>query len=60
MKRDAKRTGKADDEAQVSAAEQLSGPVPTDVGSASEKAAADADWLSMATGDPALYIKETE
>ncbi len=59
MKRDAKRTGKTDDEAQVSVAEQLSGTGAPDVGSASEKAA-DADWLSMATGDPALYIKETE
>ena len=60
MKRDAKRTGKTDDEAQVSAAEQLSGTGAPDVGPASEKAAADADWLSMATGDPALYIKDVE
>ena len=60
MKREAKRTGKTDDEAQVSAAEQLSGTGGPDVGPASEKAAADADWLSMATGDPALYIKDVE
>ena len=60
MKRDAKRIAKADDEAQVSAAKQLSDTATADVGPATEKGAADADWLSMATGDPALYIKETE
>ncbi len=58
MKRDAKRIGKADDEAQVSAAEQLSDA--PDVGSTSDKVAGDADWLSMATGDPALYIKDIQ
>jgi hypothetical protein len=60
MRRDAKRAGWADDEAQVSAAEQVSGTDTTDIGSAPRKAASDADWLSMATGDPALYIKDAE
>lgn len=58
MKRDAKRTGRADDEAQVSAAEQVSGTDVADVGSASQKSDLDAEWLSMTTGDPALYIKD--
>ena len=57
MKRDAKRIGKADDEAQVSAAEQGFG---TDAGSAAQKSDVDADWLSMTTGDPALYLKDAE
>lgn len=57
MKRDAKRTGPADDEAGVAAAEQVPG---TDAGSAAQKSGVDADWLSMATGDPALYLKDAE
>ena len=60
MKRDAKRIGRADDETQVSAAEPVSIADGPDVGSAARKAASDADWLSMATGDPALYIKDAE
>ncbi|HEV8045314.1 MAG TPA: hypothetical protein VGP38_09050 [Rubrobacter sp.] len=60
MRRDAKRTEWADDETQISAVEQVSGTEDTDVGSASRKAASDADWLSMATGDPASYIKDAE
>ncbi len=60
MKRDAKRTGTADDEAQVSAAEQVSGTGAPDVGSAASKSDLDADWLSMTTGDPALYLKDAE
>ncbi len=60
MKRDAKRSGRADDEAQVLAAEQVAGTDAADVGSAAQKSALDAEWLSMATGDPALYIKDSE
>lgn len=60
MKRDAKRTGTADDEAQVSAAEQVSGTDAAGTGSAAHKSDLDADWLSMTTGDPALYLKDPE
>jgi hypothetical protein len=60
MKRDAKRIGRADDEVQVSAAEQVSGTDAADVGSAAQKSDLDAEWLSMATGDPALYLKDPE
>ena len=57
MKRDPKHTGPADDEARVSTAKQVPG---TDAGSAAQKSDVDADWLSMATGDPALYLKDPE
>jgi hypothetical protein len=60
MKRDAKRIGGTDDEAQVSATERVSAIEDADPTSAERKAAPDADWLSMTTGDPALYIKDTE
>ncbi len=60
MKRDAKRTGRADDEGRVSEPEQVSGIDATDVGSAARKNDPDAEWLSMTTGDPALYIKDSE
>ena len=60
MKRDVHRLGIPDDETQVSVAEQASGPDASDPASAARKAASDADWLSMTTGDPALYIKEAE
>jgi hypothetical protein len=59
MKRDAKRQGMMDDEAQVSAPEQALDPDAAPP-SAARKAAAEADWLSMTTGDPALYIKDAE
>jgi hypothetical protein len=60
MERDAKRIGKADDEAQVSAAEQVAGADARDGGSATRKGDPDAEWLSMTTGDPALYIKDAD
>ena len=60
MKRDAKRPGMADDEAQVSALEQAPEPDAAPPTSAPRKAAAEADWLSMTTGDPALYIRGAE
>ena len=60
MKRDTKRTGRADDEAQVSAAEQVAGADATDGGSATRKGDPDAEWLSMTTGDPALYLKDAD
>jgi len=60
MKRDAKRSGRVDDEAQVSAAEPVSGLDAADAGSVARKNDPDAEWLSMATGDPALYIKDLE
>jgi hypothetical protein len=60
MKRDAKRTTRADDEAQVSTVEQVPGTDGTDSGSAARKSDLDAEWLSMTTGDPALYIKDSE
>lgn len=60
MKSDAKRTGRADDEAQVSAAEQVAGTDVTDAGSTARKSDPDADWLSLTTGDPALYLKDAE
>lgn len=60
MKRDAKRTtGTADGEAQVSSARQISGAA--DVGPAAhKKSEPDPEWLSMTTGDPALYLKDAE
>ncbi len=60
MKRDAKRTTRADDEAQVSAAERVAGTDAADPTSAAQKSDLDAEWLSMVTGDPALYIKDAE
>ena len=60
MERDAKRTGRTDDEAQVSAGERVSGGDATGTASAAHKGDFDADWLSMTTGDPALYIKDAE
>jgi hypothetical protein len=60
MKRDAKRIGSTDAEVQVSAAGQIPGTDATNVGPTSQKGDPDADWLSMATEDPALYIKETD
>ncbi len=60
MKRDAKRPEMADDEAQVSAVERVSGTDAVGVASAAQKSDPDADWLSMTTGDPALYIKGAE
>ncbi len=60
MKRDAKRNGRADEEAQVSVAEQVSGTEAVDGGSARRKGDQDAEWLAMTTGDPALYIKDAE
>lgn len=60
MKRDAKRIGRADDEVQVSAAEQVFGTDAADPTSAAQKSDLDAEWLSMTTGDPALYLKDTE
>jgi len=60
MMRDAKGIGRVDDEAQVPVAEQVSGADVADVGSTARKTASDADWLSMATRDPALYIKDPE
>ncbi|MDP9409536.1 MAG: hypothetical protein M3P70_03375 [Actinomycetota bacterium] len=59
MNNDAKRTtGRTDEEAQVSAAEQISGAA--DAGSATRKTTSEADWLSMTTGDPALYLKDSD
>jgi hypothetical protein len=60
MKRDAKRIGRADDEVQVSAAEQVFGTDAADVGSVAQKSDLDAEWLSMTTGDPAPYLKDPE
>lgn len=60
MKRDAKRIGRADDEVQVSAAEQVFGTDAADPTSAAQKSDLDAEWLSMTTGDPALYLKDPE
>jgi hypothetical protein len=59
MKKDANRIGRADEEAQVSAAEQVAGVDAMD-GYATRKGDPDAEWLSMTTGDPALYIKDAE
>ncbi len=57
MNTDAKRTtGRTDEEAQVSAAEQISGAA--DAGSATQKS--EPEWLSMTTGDPALYLKDSD
>ncbi len=57
MNNDAKRTtGRTDEEAQVSAAEQISGAA--DAGSATQKS--EPEWLSMTTGDPALYLKDSD
>lgn len=52
--------GRVDDEAQVSAAEQVAGTEATDGATAVRKNDPDADWLSMAMGDPALYLKDPE
>jgi hypothetical protein len=61
MKRDAKRTGAAEVEAQVSAVEQVSSNDAAGAGSAARKSDdLDADWFSMTTGDPALYLKDSE
>ena len=60
MKRDAKRIGRADDEVQVSAAEQAFGTDAADPTSAAQKSNLDAEWLSMTTEDPAFYLKDTE
>ena len=60
MKKDANRIGRADEEAEVSAAEQVAGVDAMDGGSATRKGDPDAEWLSMTTGDPALYIKDAE
>ncbi len=59
MNTDAKRTtGTTDEEAQVSAAGQISGAA--DSASAAPKSGPDPEWLSMTTGDPALYLKDAE
>lgn len=60
MKRDAKHTGMTEDEGRVSAAEQVSGVDAADIDAAVQKRDPDAEWLSMTTGDPALYIKDAE
>ncbi|MDQ4128437.1 MAG: hypothetical protein M3151_10895 [Actinomycetota bacterium] len=60
MKRDAKRTGVTDDEAQVPTAEQVSGTGVAEVETAAHKSDLDPEWLSMTTGDPALYIRDAE
>jgi hypothetical protein len=60
MKKDANRIGRADEQAQVSAAEQVAGVDAMDGGPATRKGDPDAEWLSMTTGDPALYIKDAE
>ena len=60
MKRDAKLLGTSDDETQVSAAEQVSGSEIAGAASAAQKGDQDADLLSMTTGDPALYLKDSE
>ena len=58
MERDAKRLEMADDQAQVPAAEQAA--ETDDTKAAAHGVAPDADWISMTTGDPALYIKDAE
>ncbi|MBA2713392.1 MAG: hypothetical protein H0U55_07550 [Rubrobacteraceae bacterium] len=51
------QTRVTDDAAQP---ERPSGIVPEDVAEPDRKQnAADADWLSMATADPAMFLKET-
>ena len=60
MKRDAKRNGRAAGEARVTAAEQDPGTDAADAGSVACKSDPDAEWLAITTGDPALYIKDSE
>jgi hypothetical protein len=60
MKKNANRIGRAAEEAEVSAAEQVAGVDAMDGGYATRKGDPDAEWLSMTTGDPALYIKDAE
>ena len=60
MSGDVKRNGVRADEAQVSDAERVSGPDVSSAVSAVQKSDLDADWLSMTTGDPALYLKDAE
>ena len=59
MKRDAQRLGMADDEAQVPTAERVPGPDATGAASVAQESEPDADWLSITTGDPALYLKDS-
>ena len=59
MTRDA-QTRVTDDAAQPVQPERPSGIAPEEVAEPGRKQnAADADWLSLATADPALFLKDT-
>lgn len=53
-----KGVGRADDETQVSAAGQVSGFASEGARETARKKDQDAEWQSMTTGDPALYLKD--
>jgi len=60
MDREAKRAGRPNDEERASAAEQVYGMASGRDEETAQKNDADAEWLAITTGDPALYIKDAE
>ena len=60
MKGHAEDGRKVEGEPRASTEERLSGVGPEETRDAARKEAEEAAWMSMATGDPALFIKDSE
>ena len=51
---------RADGEVRISTEERWRAGAPEEARDAKRKEAEDAEWMSMVTGDPALFIKDSE